>query len=61
MIDELIIEILKELDHADKELYQLECRSQVDSYGYFSQRKGIELAREIVERVGCKKYKKGEE
>lgn len=56
-MEDLIKEILKELDHTNKELYQLECRSQVDSYGYFSQRKGIELAKEIVERV-AEKYKK---
>lgn len=52
-----VTEILKELDHVNKELYQLECKSQVDSYGYFSQRKGVELTKEIIEKV-AEKYKK---
>ena len=53
-MEQFVKELLRELDHIDRELYQLECTSPIDKYGYYSQRKGIAEAKDAVERIAAK-------
>ena len=56
-METVIEEILKELEHVKEDLYIQECCSELDKYGFFSQQKGIELAKDVIKRVAEKHIK----
>lgn len=48
---EFIDKLIGRLEEVEEELKQVQYKSKVDSYGYLKQRRGVELAKEIVKEL----------
>lgn len=48
---EFVEKLISRLEEVEEELKQVQYKSKVDSYGYLKQRRGVELAKEIVKEL----------